>query len=68
MLGATYDHDDFREEVDQSQQEELLSRLYEQVPSLAEDNLEVLSGRVSFRSMSPDRMAHVGRVVIKEGF
>jgi tRNA 5-methylaminomethyl-2-thiouridine biosynthesis bifunctional protein len=60
VLGATWDHNDFREEQDQEQHQELVSHLERAMGMRLSQTLPTINGRVSFRSSTPDRMPYVG--------
>ncbi len=61
-IGATYDHQDDRCEVDDSQSGALLNRAHLALPDLRWDPAGTLGARVSFRSMSRDRLPLLGPV------
>ena len=58
FLGATYNHGDFSSEINDSHKDELVSRLNRWTSFSSP--LSVVSGRVGFRTMSPDRLPLVG--------
>ncbi len=66
VLGATWDHDDMREDTDQEQQQNLLSDLAVAMGAELKEALSHVEGRVSFRSSTPDRMPYVGPLWSKD--
>ncbi|MFN8390023.1 MAG: bifunctional tRNA (5-methylaminomethyl-2-thiouridine)(34)-methyltransferase MnmD/FAD-dependent 5-carboxymethylaminomethyl-2-thiouridine(34) oxidoreductase MnmC [Bdellovibrionota bacterium] len=62
LVGATFDHQNDNTQSDAAQNEELLRRVSEWVPGLPLGFLDVSDSRVSFRTMSRDRLPFVGAV------
>lgn len=63
FIGAHYRHNDMSEEPDQSDTNEILSRLYRTLPSVS--NLDVTSSRVCFRASTHDRMPYIGALPLR---
>ena len=64
FIGAHYRHNDMSEEPEQSDTNEILSRLYRTLPNIS--NLAVASSRVCFRASTHDRMPYIGALPLHE--
>jgi tRNA 5-methylaminomethyl-2-thiouridine biosynthesis bifunctional protein len=67
-IGATYNNQDFSEELNPSHNKLLASRLQSILPDIDIDSFARFSGRVGFRSVCNDRIPIVGPVPNKDFF
>ena len=68
LIGASYEHGTENTETSVAQQQKLLSKIGRWSKKLQFSSEEISSGRVSFRSMSPDRLPMIGSVANRENF
>lgn len=64
LLGASYEHNDFRTELISEKQNVLLARAAERLPELKFAADVLYPGKVAFRAGTPDRLPAIGRVPI----
>ena len=65
FVGAHYRHNDFNPEPDDTDTQEIMSRLYRALPSIS--GLSVRSSRVCFRTSTFDRLPYIGALPLIEG-
>ncbi len=66
FVGATYNHQDAREEVDPLHTDDIYSRLYKWCPEFPAIDKSTIESRVSFRTMTIDRLPLVGSMPVIE--
>lgn len=67
LLGATFNHGDFRREVDPAQNIDLLQKLHLRLPSFPLSNEEIVESKVSFRTMAKGRLPIIGEIPLDTG-